>query len=302
MSVLHVLLSPPRPDGDVALRRWMARGDRLPDLPAGREALVRQLFRFAGETVPVAALRHHAHADDATGGSWLCADPAYVRSEATGARLMGWPLPDISSDEAKELASALMPLFGDAGMPLVVDTPSSWCLRLGDGATDASFTSPRHALGADLLACLPAGEKGRRWRRLFNEAQVALHAHPANAARAAEGREPVNALWFWGAGPLPAAVESGLVTVATRDDVIRGLARLARIAVVEPAPEALETSASGSDALLDLQTTTVNSIDWLPFFEQALRRNQFDAIELTFPGGERFRVRHAHRLRFWRRG
>ena len=304
MSVLHVLLPPPPPTGfEPLLRRWLAKGDRLPDVSDPRDDVVRKLFRFAGMSMPVAALRHHVHAGDAGIGSWVCADPAYVRSEAAGARLMAWPRLDVSSDDARELSAALMPLFGDAGMPLVVDTPSAWCLHLAGGAPQVTFTRPADALGTDLLECLPQGDAGRRWRHLFNEAQVALHAHPVNTARAAAGKLPVNALWFWGAGSLPEPVEAALATVASRDDVIRGLAKVTRVACVEPSPEAMEASIMG-DALLDLDVHEQPDLpdQWLPCFQRWLRKRRFDSIELAFPRGERFRVRHAHRLRFWRRG
>lgn len=304
MSVLHALV--PRlvdSDDGQAFVRWLARADRLPDLDDPRVATLRAQFRFAGDRLPVAALRRHAHADDAETGAWLCADPAYVRSEPTGARLMAWPLTDLSRGDAESLAATLKPLFGDAGMPLMVDTVSAWCLHLPGGAPPARFTPPQHALGAGLLECLPDGDDGRAWRRLFNEAQVALHAHPVNAARGQAGKLPANALWFWGAGALPHAADTRLRLVASDDDVLRGLAKLAGVACVAPTPAAFD-AADGGDALLDLDA--VEHADfagvWLPLFRGWLRNGRFAQIDLAFPGGERFRVRHVHRLRFWRRG
>lgn len=304
MSILHVLLPPLPQAGGGGFARWLARGDRLPDVADSRVALTREWFRFAGQTVPVAALRHHGHGGDASDGFWMCADPGYARSEATGARLMACPLPDISAEEARSLAIALVPLFADAGLALVVDTPVTWCARLHGDEPEVAFTPPVDALGANLLDCLPQGEAGRFWRRLFNEAQIALHAHPVNAERIAAGRLPVNALWFWGAGPLPATVESRLALLASSDDMLRGLAMLARIPCAEPSPEALRTGAAAGDVLLDLdpRIRAEDLAGWLACFQRVLRDHRFDAVQLRFPGGERFRVRHTHRLRFWRRG
>ncbi|HEX5961722.1 MAG TPA: phosphoglycerate mutase [Rhodanobacteraceae bacterium] len=304
MSTLHVLLPPLARIGEApAWRGWLARGDRLPVLQHARTATLRDLFRFAGATLPAAALRHHCHADDAGSGAWLCADPAWVRSEATGARLMAWPLEDVGADEAMQLARTLQPLFGDAGTPLTVDTPSAWCLRLPHDTPRATFVDPGDALGADLLECLPQGDGGRVWRRLFNEAQVALHVHPVNAARIASGKRPVNALWFWGAGTLPGTIEVGVQAVASVDDVLRGMARLAGAVRVEPLPEALESIAPAGATLLDLDVPghADAAAEWLAPFQRWLRERRFDAIAITFAGGERFRLRHAHRLRFWRR-
>ncbi len=304
MSALHVLLPPmARLDRDPEFRRWLARGDRLSLVAGAREAAIRRLFRFAGEALPTAALRHHCHADDAGSGTWLCVDPAYVRSEMNGARLLACPVDDLTMAEADELAAALRPLFGDAGVPLALDTPTAWCLRLAEGAPAATFVPPAQALGADLITCLPDGAAGRTWRKLFNEAQVALHAHPVNRMRGASGKLPVNALWFWGRGALPGSVDTGVRAVASSDDVVRGLARLAGTMCIESSPPAIDAVQRDGDALLDLDRAGGAEVvpAWLPDFRRWLRERRFDAIEFVYASGERFRLRHAHRLRFWRR-
>lgn len=304
MSTLHAMLPPLAHVRDnPAFVNWLAKGDHLPRVGDARTTLLRELFHFAGDSLPAAALRHLCHAADAADGAWLCADPAWVRSEPTGARLMVWPLGDVSAAEAEALASALRPLFGDAGVPLSIDTPSAWCVHLVHGVPQATFTRPADALGVDLIECLPEGDAGRAWRRLFNEAQITLHAHPVNAVRIAAGKRPVNALWFWGAGVLPASVETGLQTVASVDDIVRGLAKLGGAARIEPLPESLEQSHRGGDALLDLDIPghADGAAGWLAHFRRWLRERRFDAIAIMFGGGERFRVRHAHRLRMWRR-
>lgn len=303
MSTLHALLpSLAHVRANPAFMGWLAKGDRLSQVNDARTTLLRELFHFAGDRVPAAALRHLCHGDDAATGAWLCADPAWVRSEPTAARLMACPL-DVSTGEAEALAAALRPLFGDAGAPLSIDTPSTWCLHLLHGAPRAEFHAPADALGADLVECLPAGDDGRAWRRLFNEAQIVLHAHPVNAARIAAGKRPVNALWFWGAGALPGSVEAGVHTVASVDDVVRGLAKLGGAVRVEPLPDALEAALRSGPALLDLDIPdhADDATEWLAHFRRWLRERRFDAIAITFADGERFCVRHAHRLRLWRK-
>jgi hypothetical protein len=304
MSTLHALLPPlAHVRTNPAFMGWLAKGDHLAKADGARVALLRELFHFAGGRMPAAALRHHCHGDDAASGAWLCADPAWVRSEPTGARLMAWPLTDVSAREAEALAAVLRPLFGDAGAPLSIDTPSAWCLHLLHDAPRVEFHAPTDALGVDLMECLPEGDAGRAWRRLFNEAQIALHAHPVNAGRIAVGKRPVNALWFWGAGMLPGSVESGLQTVASVDDVVRGLAKMGGAVRVEPLPDALESAHRPGAALLDLDIPghADDAVEWLAQFQRWLRERRFDALAITFADGERFRIRHAHRLRFWRK-
>lgn len=300
VNTLHVL-APAFSDAskDADTQRWLARGNCLPRVPDARTATLRALFRFAGADIPVAALRHHAVVKDAANGAWVAADPAYIRSEANGARLMAWPITDLVPADAEALSRALRPLFGDAGTPLAVDSPSAWCVQLPGGAPPAEFTAPAQALGADMLDCLPRGDAGRSWRRLFNEAQIILHAHPVNAARVAAGKVPVNAVWFWGVGALPGAVDTVLKVVVSDDVVVHGLARVAGVKCTVPA--GVTVFGKEGDAMLDLANIPASVSMWLPQWKAWLRERRFDAIDLVFADGERRRVRHIHRLRFWRR-
>src|SRR5690606_8904565 len=80
-------------------------------------------------------------------------------------------------------------------------------------------------------AHLPEGQAGRRWRALLTEAQVILHAHRWNQQRIARGDAPINSLWFWGAGMLPAAVTTAHAQVRSRDALLRALAQAAGVQI-----------------------------------------------------------------------
>src|SRR5690606_7681785 len=115
-------------------------------------------------------------------------------------------------------------LFGDAGFELDAPHPARWYLRLPPGAEAPVFSDPGDALGEDVFDHMDTSPGGRRWRTLASEAQVTLHNHPLNARRAALGMAPVNALWFWGGGRLPAAVAERGATCYSDDDTARALA------------------------------------------------------------------------------
>jgi hypothetical protein len=102
---------------------------------------------------------------------------------------------------------------------------------------------------------------------------------------------------------LPGSVETGLQIVASVDDVLRGVAKLGGAVRIEPLPEALEASHRLGAALLDLDVPghTEHMDEWLASFQRWLRERRFDTVAIVFVGGERFRLRHAHRLRVWRR-
>ena len=304
MSSLHLLLPPlARFEDAPALKRWLGRGDRLPDASRGRDAALREVFQFPGDSLPVAALLREQSAHDAGGNLWLCADPAYVRVEANGARLLasGDEL-QLTREEAESLAQPLRPLFGDAGAPLEITTPTTWALRLPAGAQLPAFVAPDEALGVNLLGHIPQGDTGRRWRALFNEAQIILHSHPVNAARRERGLMPVNALWFWGAGVLPMWAKSSLKLAISDDPLVHALASRAGVMVAVVAPDALDQLQHGSGTMLDLGSRRAIEIEsaWMPRL-QGMRGSAMRESSVAFASGERFRIKPWHRFRFWRR-
>ncbi|MBW3550940.1 MAG: phosphoglycerate mutase [Proteobacteria bacterium] len=286
-----------------ALGRRLGRADRRVDEGAQRA----RVFDLLPRGWPVAAATRQRDAADAGQDAWLRADPAYVRPDINGARLLahGDALSLTDADTAAFLP-ALKPLFGDAGFPVDAPTPSRWYLRLPAGAKLPSFTSPADALGADLLDQLPgSGEQdspeGRRWRALLSEAQVTLHNHPRNAQRTAAGLAPVNSVWFWGAGVLPDHVRTSLSEVCSDDEAMRAFAALADIASA-PLPEAWQ--AGGGDRLLDLRhgrDLAVLDRDWMAPALRELDTGALARLTLDFADGMRFELASRQRWRFWRR-
>ena len=145
--------------------------------------------------------------------------------------------------------------------------------------------------------------EARRWRVLASEAQIVLHNHPWNAARAAAGKPPVNALWFWGGGVFPdsgAPVRSRHAQVATDDPTCQALAALAT--GVRPLPPAW--TATDGDALFDLvalRDLRQLQAQWLRPALAALGRGALETLVLDDEDGRVLTLARRHRLRFWRR-
>ena len=289
MATLTLLLPElSRVGKSAVLARWLARGDRLAQTKPGRETQLRECFEFIGSALPVAALTRSLDAADAAGPVWLRADPAYAMADAVTGRLMACGDLGLAQVESDELARALRPLFGDAGFPLEATKPSRWYLRCPADARLPHFASPEAALGDDLTRHLPTGDNERQWRHLFNEVQVILHNHPVNARRVQRGMMPANTLWFWGAGKLPEWVRAAYTRIASTDPVTVGLAKLAKIPLVEQRT-ALSELAADEAVLIDA--------DAVPDLAPA----KFKTIDLRFASGERVRFKAWHQLRFWRR-
>lgn len=268
---------------------------------AGESAQLRRHFQVQPEPWSAAALTRQVDAGDAAGSLWLRADPANVQPDMQGARLMASAETlRLEPADTAALLPALQPLFAGFGFQLDAPTPSRWYLRLPDDTPLPAFTAPDQALGDDLFEHLPEGDNGRRWRALLTEAQVALHQHPWNEQRLAQGRRAVNSLWFWGAGRLPQSVRTGHAQVRSRDALLQGLAAMAGVRVDGPGPD----DSRAVDALVDLRQ--LRSLDQLtgeaiaPLLD-AIGRGELRELLLDFEDGARFRIHRGQRWRFWKK-
>lgn len=251
---------------------------------------------------PVAAITRQRDAGDAQLSAWLRADPAHVRPDINGARLLahGEAL-DLSAGDCEALLQPLRPLFGDAGFLLDAPVPSRWFLRLPREAKLPTFAEPEAALGADLFEHLPEGPEGRRWRALLSETQVVLHNHPLNARRAAEGRAPVNSLWFWGAGVLPDHVRTGFASIHSDDDTWQAFATAAGASAGALPVRLAPGSGPQAFDLRHLRDLAALQADWLAPALGALQARTLREVMLDFEDGEGITLRAGQRWRFWRR-
>ncbi|MDF4003076.1 phosphoglycerate mutase [Luteibacter sahnii] len=282
---------------------WLARGTALPERMPGYLSALAEQFRWPGGPLPAAALIRQAVAGDAGDARWLCADPAWVQAELNGARLLGCGNLAVSPTDAVAMVQALRETFAEHGMNLHVGDPQHWQLSVPVDLPLPAFPEPEDALGADFFTQLPQGEEGRRWRALLNEAQVVLHHLPENAARVRDGLPPVNSVWLWGAGTLPAWVECGQGRIYSDDLLVWALGQKANVDVQSRSVFSARARVGDEPVaftLLDLQDVQPSLFDrsWWP-----LLRERLDAgheLRLSFADGHRVVLRKRHRLRFWR--
>jgi len=283
--------------------RLLGRAGRLPRAGAGREAQLLRHFDLLPRGWPIAALTRQADAGDAAGSAWLRADPAWVRPDINGARLLacGADL-QLTAADRDALLPALRPLFGDAGFPIDAPDPSRWYLRLPAGAKLPAFAPPSEALGTDLSDQLDDdGPGARRWRALLNEAQIVLHNHPWNQARVERGITPVNSLWFWGAGVLPDHVRSGHAAVCTDEEELRALAIAAGAQSAAPPAAFDPASAATLVDLRALRDLRLFAEAWLRPALAAVADGTLESLALDLEDGAGYRFARGQRWRFWRR-
>jgi hypothetical protein len=176
---------------------------------------------------PVAPVAFAGDGGEPVAAYWLRADPVHLRVHNDGLILFAPETVEISEDESHDLTGALNRQFEAEGLVFYAPHPRRWYLKIP--RTPKIRTVPlKEAIGRDVNRLLPDGEERLRWHRIFNEAQMLLHAHPVNSAREDRGAAVVNSLWFWGGGTLPVS-SSTFDAIQSEDPLAVGLARLAGI-------------------------------------------------------------------------
>lgn len=244
--------------------------------------------------LPAAALRRLSAGRAPDGATWIALDPVHLKF-AERTVVVGDPLElGLDAGEAEELARTLAPLFAGLG-ELDVLAPPCWNLRTREAAPD--FPDLVEAVGRAARP-LPAERAYAPWRHALNEAQIALHAHPVNQARAATGRPTVNSLWPWGKGALPASAMLAHDILLADDPLATGIGRLAGIATatvperfspdVGNRPLAVVESLAGparrGDGLAWRDALAGFEANWASPIRDALRSRRLDALRVVAPG------------------
>jgi len=205
------------------LELLLARGERGTAANNPEELLFKLFTSVPAAPLPTAAATYLADTDRRAEGWLLRADPVYLQTDNARVIMLGNDYLNIHQEEAAALGGILRPLFKTVGMELEISHPKRWYLHLRENPC-VVFHSLHEVLGHDIHAYLP---DAKHWRSLLNEAQMALHESGINQAREARGELPINSLWFWGGGTLPAAEPSRFTKVWSDEPLAVGLAKLA---------------------------------------------------------------------------
>lgn len=311
------------------LEMLMARGRRSSDESLSLEAWLMQAFDGeADEEVPAGALTLAASGGVTGEAVWMRADPSHLRLNRDQLILVPGVAFGIQPAEAEALVEALNRHFiGQLTFyPLHSDR---WCVRI-DSPGGKDFDSrglrtrtPAEVAGKDINRHLPSGESSTRWHALLNEIQMVLHEHPINEAREARGEPPVNSVWLWGVGGLPANAAASFQSVTAEDPVALGFAKSAGLryrALPQGAAEWLaRLPEEGLElvvldtlrmplALSDVDAWRMRIIDlearWFTPLLEALKSGRIGMVTVLVPDGESLRAFESTRndqRHFWRR-
>lgn len=165
---------------------------------------------------------------------------------------------EISTEEGKELIKAVQEALSTKKYDFYSGVSYRNCL-ISHGGIVAELTAPHDISGKEIGEYLPSDSE---LKELIINSYGILKDHPINLKRIADGKNPANAIWLWGAGTKPTlpSFESlyGLKgAVISAVDLLKGIAIAADMDVieVEGATGTLETNWEGK------ATATINALN-----------------------------------------
>lgn len=232
----------------------------------------------------------------------LCADPCYLHPDRDKLLLFCRDL-ELSLEEARAYATFLQPLFDDMQANLQVQTPTQWLLNMQQ-ATPTAFCSIEGLHGQPVTDYLPKAEDAENWIKLWNEIQMLLFDCPLNQSREAQGKTPINSLWFWGHASLPENWQAWQY-VSGQDQVLQRLVSLsqsnyfpqARFADIKGKKSLhIESFDADEDWQQQLDKLTDN---WVKPALSALKKNQLRELNLIVPEWGVYTLTPLSIWRFW---
>lgn len=235
--------------------------------------------------------------------SSLCVDPCYVQADRDQLLLFHRGLA-LTAGEAEQLINTIAYLFDDLGGTLTMQSPTQWLLTMAI-TPDVEFSRldkvDHHAV-ADFL---PTGADARLWIRLWNEIQMALFDCPVNQAREAEGKVPINSVWFWGMGAMPAEWQSW-THVSGEDEILTllthhsGSQKMDEIQCFSDihAEQALHLIHFVPDKDWSAQLEALDK-DWFTPVYKALKRFQLHSVKIVIPEWGHYLLTPASAWKIW---
>lgn len=146
---------------------------------------------------------------------------------------------EISTKEAKELIEYLANYInGSADKKLYTGISYRHCLVMENGQIAGDLTPPHDITGKVIGEHLPKSDRGQFYLDLIKKSYELLKNHPINIERAKNGKNPANALWFWGEGTKPKlesfySVRKVKGAMISAVDLLKGIAKLTDMQVIE---------------------------------------------------------------------
>ena len=206
-----------------ATQRQSGSEDSLSPL---HELLRAQALGLQGQDglLPWAALQAHSLQlpAAAAGEGWAWLTPCHWQANADHVRMADPADSQISAEESQQVMDALRAFMAEDGIALHGLQDGHW-LALGAAFHQLPTASLARAAGGAVDHWLPRQPQAQVLRKLQNELQMLLYAHPLNDARAARGLLPINSFWVSGTGSLAEDFDAAQDDASKVLDALSGL-------------------------------------------------------------------------------
>lgn len=301
------------------LEAWLARGNRVGAEQRLHEALKQLLAETNGALPPLAAAPVCYIGDfGEPPKGWCCrADPVHLRPAGDNLMLLDETELQVKFEEAQSLVATINTVYEQEGLALMCAAAPRWYLT-SDTPLDVADDSPDKVHGQSVLEFMTEGSSGAAGRRLMNEVQMIFHQHEVNSLRENGAKPPINSVWLWGGGVLPAPVPLRLPVAWGDEPCLRGLWSWAGGQTM-PLPEGAERcldvfdDVSGAAVLSDFLTLLRSGgpTSWIQALERfdeswcrpllkALTSRRLGQLRLISDGAS-FGLRRSSLRRWWRR-
>jgi len=179
-------------------------------------------LQAADGLLPWAALQAHTlqlAASANEGWAWLT--PCHWQANADHVRMADPAESQISAEESRAVMDALRTFLAEDGIALHGLQPNGNWLAVGAAFHHLPTASLARAAGGAVDHWMPRQAQAQPLRKLQNELQMLLYAHPLNDARAARGLLPINSFWVSGTGSLPNGFSTAQLEGCTVLDALR---------------------------------------------------------------------------------
>lgn len=304
-----------------SLSLLLRRSKKSASSAATLEDLLFSLFQLSPHVdhLPVAPLSYQVDGGSDFSGWCMRADPVYMVAGQNSLRIMAsGEAMQLTQAEAEAIGDSLNRHFEPQGVRFETSQAHRWYC-FSDGHQQLITTSLRQVQGRAVQAHLPAGEDGVFWNSILAEAQMLLHQHEINQARAQKGLAQVNSLWLWGQGEVPAVASNNWEQVWANEPLAVSLAHATSVASAsapETASEWLAQAEEGNHLLIlehlvpalpdlsqDMWSGFSEAVElrWLEPLLRALQHKQLGSLSLYPEDGHVYQLTRTGLRRFWQR-
>lgn len=111
---------------------------------------------------------------------------------------------EISTEEAAKIIETINEKMSNGIIEFHSGVSYRHCALLhGNKDLTVEFTPPHDITGRKIGEYMPKGQGSDVFRELIKRSAVVLKNHPVNIERKEKGKNPANAIWFWGKGTKP---------------------------------------------------------------------------------------------------